>query len=262
VLGMNLALAGVVVIGGSMVLAVAALLSTRRLVKMQLSDGHNDIAGFIFATVAVVYAVVLGFLVITVWQRFADAENAVTSEAASLVAVFRDTQTFPQPYRDEAQAALRSYATVVPASEWPTHGTLRPHTTPDPLNTVWNVFRAVKPATPEAESDLAQAKDHLSTLELMRHQTHLASEGTVPGIFWGLLIAGGIVTVGFTCFFQLDNVRVHAIMIAILAGGIAGLLFGVLALDRPFTGAIHISDYPFQHALQQFVALNDGSTMP
>jgi len=256
---MPLNLAGVVIIGLAMILSVLGLLATRSVVKLHLSDGHNDIAGFVFATVGVVYAVVLGFIVVPVWQRFADAETAVTNEAAALVAVFRDTQTFPQPLRDEAQAALRLYATTVPATEWPTHGTLTHHTTPDPLNAVWTVFREIKPTTPEAESDLAQAKDHLYNLELQRHQTHLAAEGTVPGIFWGLLIIGGIVTTTFTYFFHLEKVRVHAMMIAILAGAIAALLFGVLALDRPFTGAVHISSYPFQHALQQFNALNAGS---
>lgn len=259
-LGMPLNFAGIIIIGGAMLLSVLGLLATRSAVKLHLSDGHNDIAGFVFATVGVVYAVVLGFIVITVWQRFADAEIAVTNEAAALVAVFRDTQTFPQPLRDEAQAALRSYATTVPATEWPTHGTLTVHKTPDPLNAVWAVFRQVTPATSVAESDLAQAKDHLYTLELQRHETHLAAEGTVPGIFWGLLIIGGIVTTGFTYFFHMENVRIHAMMIAILAGAIAALLFGVLALDRPFTGAVHISAYPFQHALQQFNALNGGST--
>jgi len=259
-LGMPLELAGAIIILGAMVLAVLGLLATRSAVKIQLSEGHNDIAGFVFATVGVVYAVVLGFIVITVWQRFADAETAATNEAAGLVAVFRDTQIFPQPLRGEAQAALRNYATTVPASEWPTHGELLQHKTPDPLNAVWAVVRQIKPATPVAESDLAQAKDHLYNLELQRHRTHLAAEGTVPSIFWGLLIIGGAVTVGFTYFFHLENVRVHAIMIAILAGGIAALLFGIMALDRPFSGAVHISDYPFQHALQQFVALNNGSS--
>jgi hypothetical protein len=258
-LGMPLELAGSAIVVGAMVLAVIGLLATRSAVKLQLSEGHNDIAGFVFATVGVVYAVVLGFVVITVWQRFADAETAVTNEAAALVAVFRDSQTFPQPFRDEVQAALRRYATTVPASEWPTHGELLQHKTPDPLNAVWAAFRQTTPATPVAESDLVQAKDHLYNLELQRHRTHLSAEGTVPGIFWGLLIVGGVVTVGFTYFFHLDNVRVQAAMIAILAGGIAAVLFGIMALDRPFSGAIHISDYPFQHALQQFVALNVAS---
>lgn len=260
--GMSLTLAAVLIIGGAINLSVAGLLATRRAVKSHVREGHNDIAGFLFATVGVVYAVVLGFVVITVWERFADAERAVTVEAADLVSVFRDTQDFPQPWRDQAQAALRLYATTVPQTEWKTHGTLTIHTTPDPLNAVWNVYRDVRTSTPAEADDLSHAKEHLYQFEQMRHERHLAGEGTLPAVFWGLLVLGAVVTIGFAYFFHMENVRVHAVMVAVLAGGVAALLFAIVALDHPFTGGVHVSDYPFQHALQQFNALNNGAKVP
>jgi len=52
---MNVNLAAVIIIGGAMIVAILGLLATRRVVKLQLSEGHNDIAGFVFATVGVVY---------------------------------------------------------------------------------------------------------------------------------------------------------------------------------------------------------------
>ena len=38
---------------------------------------NNEIAGFKFATVGVIYAVLLAFTVIVVWEKFNDAQSAV-----------------------------------------------------------------------------------------------------------------------------------------------------------------------------------------
>lgn len=260
--GLPLAIAAILFIGAWMAAAVGGLLVTRKAVARQLRDGHNDMAGRYFGTVSTVYSVVLGFVVVTVWARFADAERAITNEAAAMVSVFRDTQTLPEPWRDQAQAALRLYATTVPETEWPSHGTLTAHTAPDPLNAVWNVFRQVRTTTPEGASDLARAEDHLYAFELMRHETHLSGEATLPTVFWVLLLLGGGATIGLAYFFHMENVRLQAVLVAVTAGSIAALLFAVLALDHPFTGGVHVSDYPFRHALQQFNALNNGATVP
>jgi hypothetical protein len=42
------------------------------------------------------------------------------------------------------------------------------------------------------------------------------------------------------------------------AGLLAAVLFLIMNLNQPYTGQIHVSRYPFRHALQQFTALNLG----
>ena len=254
--GFPLALDGVHVIVGSMALAVAGFLTTRYFLKIRFSEGQNDITGFLFTTVGVLYAVVLAFVVFAAWEQFASAERSVTDEAAALVLVFRDTQEFPQPYRAEAQTALRAYAHEVMAVEWASHGTLGLHRTPDPLNAVWAVYRRVQQTRAVGPVQYADILTQLHALELQRHLRHLASEASLPNIFWWLLVIGGVGTVCFAYFFQMENVRVQAGLIALLAGALASILFLTLTLDHPFTGQVHVSQNPLKHALLQFDALN------
>ncbi len=49
---------------------------------------NNEIAGFKFATVGVIYAVLLAFTVIVVWEKFNDAQSAVANEAGATAALF------------------------------------------------------------------------------------------------------------------------------------------------------------------------------
>src|SRR5271166_3319554 len=50
---------------------------------------NNEIAGFKFATVGVIYAVLLAFAVIVVWEKFSTAESAVYQESAAVAALLR-----------------------------------------------------------------------------------------------------------------------------------------------------------------------------
>ncbi|MBV8771601.1 MAG: hypothetical protein JO166_04605, partial [Deltaproteobacteria bacterium] len=46
------------------------LLVFHRLVHIDLRKAHNDLAGFIFAVVGVIYAVLLAFIAIATWESF------------------------------------------------------------------------------------------------------------------------------------------------------------------------------------------------
>ena len=66
------------IVGGSVLLAWVGTLLLRRLTKAPMDDRQNEVAGFIFATVGVLYAVLLAFTVIIVWEQYLSAENAVS----------------------------------------------------------------------------------------------------------------------------------------------------------------------------------------
>jgi hypothetical protein len=56
-------LLGVVIIGGATLFTVGAALILRKRVRSTRTEGHNEIVGFIFATVGVIYAVLLALVV-------------------------------------------------------------------------------------------------------------------------------------------------------------------------------------------------------
>jgi hypothetical protein len=255
----RLPLLATLVIGGSAILAVAGLLIVRRLFRRPMYPGENDVAGFFFAVIGVIYGVVLALINLVVWERFAATVRAVTTEAADLVAVFRDTQGFPDPLRQQAQDSLRDDAREVISSEWQSwvaNGEVVPHITPDPLNEVWAIYRHVRPEDAIEATDLEHAIKRLHTLEQQRHMRHLASGATLPPLFWPVLVAGGVLTVGFSYFLRIENLTIQVAMTAVLAALISGIPFLIFSLNYPFTGQAQVDKEPFRHALQQFNALN------
>ena len=101
------------IVGGITFVAVQGVLMVRRWVAEEVLEQHNEVAGFIYAVIGVLYAVCLGFTAIIVWERFDQAQVVVEKEANELGDLFRDAQTFPDDVRKELETKLRSYAQLV-----------------------------------------------------------------------------------------------------------------------------------------------------
>ena len=95
----------------------------------------------------------------------------------------------------------------------------------------------------------------LRSLEYRRHLRHLASQSTLNGVFWGVLVVGAVVTtlLWYTCY--MDNLGMQ-VALTVLAASLGGIIFFLIwALNTPFQGPVQISQGAFQHAVQQFNAI-------
>ena len=86
-------------------------------------SSNNEIAGFKFATVGVIYSVLVAFAVIVVWEKFNDAEAAVVQEAGAADTLYRLTAG-PGPSSSRADTVNRrakstSLVPAVPSSALP-----------------------------------------------------------------------------------------------------------------------------------------------
>ncbi len=79
---------GILMVILALLLAVVGLALVEYLVPWQVRQRHNDVAGFIYAVLGVVYAVWLGFVTIAVWEDFEVARSTAHSEANELAELF------------------------------------------------------------------------------------------------------------------------------------------------------------------------------
>jgi hypothetical protein len=98
---------GLLVVALSVLLAVVGLAVVQRVVPSQLRQQHNDVAGFIYAVMGVIYAVLMALVVIAVWEDFAEARDTAEREASELADVFRLAHQVPQPEGRQLQELAR-----------------------------------------------------------------------------------------------------------------------------------------------------------
>jgi hypothetical protein len=73
----------------------------------------------------------------------------------------------------------------------------------------------------------------------------------VPPLLWIVLIAGGVLTVGFTFLFGLPNTTAHMLMVLTLTALVAISLVVIKEMDYPFTGVTKVDPTAFDVFLQR-----------
>src|ERR1700712_970356 len=79
-----------IVVAPAMVSGLCVLLA-RRVLHERVREGHNDVLVPLFLTAGTIYAVMLGFLVVVVWEAYGDAKGNVAVEASTLTTMYRMT---------------------------------------------------------------------------------------------------------------------------------------------------------------------------
>src|SRR5581483_10605809 len=108
---------GPLFVGSVVALAIVMGMLVQRVLPQAVLREHNDIAGFILAVVGVVYAVLLAFLAIGVWERFTTAEARTYDEANQLAVLYRYADVFPNGH--VLRREIANYAEIVVREEWP-----------------------------------------------------------------------------------------------------------------------------------------------
>jgi hypothetical protein len=249
---------GLLIIAIVTVLAVVGLVLVQRLVSIERRKQHNDVAGFIYAVVGVSYAVLLGLMLIAVWEQWNAAEEVASDEANELAGIFYFAHAVPQPEGRRIQELASSYAEVVVEEEWPAmeQGSSSPKAWAT-LDELRGTILGLDPPTGDRQVPYSQARynqilDQLHGLGDGRRERLLAASGGLPTILWVVLTGGGAITIAFTYLFGLENTLVHTLMVASLALIIALSLFSVAALDHPFKGDVRIHPDAFEQVLERF----------
>jgi uncharacterized membrane protein YgaE (UPF0421/DUF939 family) len=99
--------------------ALAGLELVERLVPATSRQPHNDVAGFIYAALGVIYAVLLALVVIAVWGEYDAAKETVEQEANAVAEIFWLGHRLPESEGSQIQELARSYAEEVIHKEWP-----------------------------------------------------------------------------------------------------------------------------------------------
>jgi hypothetical protein len=219
------------------------------------------VAGFIYAALGVIYAVLLALVVIAVWEEYRAASETVEQEANALAEIYWLSHRLPEPDGPHIQELSRSYAEVVIEEEWPQMEQGHPpmveegQTVPAGwvlIDDIRASLQDIEPRTKADEQLYAEGLDQVQRLGDARRMRLVAAEEGIPGVLWAVLVFGGIAAVSFTYLFGLENTWAHRLMVLTLAAVIGLVLFTVGAIEFPFSGGARIGKEAFELVLHRF----------
>jgi hypothetical protein len=210
---------------------------------------HNDLIGWQLSVLGTTYAVIIGFMLYTVWINFGTADLNADAEANSLVNVYRLSDGLPADQGAKLKSLARAYGDAVADHEW---GEMAANTMPAETREIarqmWQVLMETKGASPAEITAEDHALYELSALAGYRRIRLVQSAARLPVVLWFVLLIGGAVTIASTCMFGASNGPLHVIQVTAFALLILLVLVAIADINRPFQGSVHVSDFAFRRA--------------
>ena len=191
-------------------LSVGGLVGFHSLVPHKLRSLHNDLAGFVLAIVGVIYAVLLAFIAVAVWQNYTDVDSLVQTEANLVDDLYRGTISLPPDLAVQLRRDLFDYTETVVQKEWPRMEASMPSHLRG-WHDLDNFHLSLAQLKPQDGPTLAAQSAMLETLDKL---------------------------------YDVRRGRFHAASSGLPAIGLVLML--IVLLDNPFLGRSHVSVEPFQ----------------
>ena len=249
------AVLGFIMVVGGVLAAVTGLIYARRFIPHHKLKTHNDVTGPIFCTMGTVYAVLLAFVLIVVWENFDKSKANALNEANCLGDLYRDAESFAPVFKQEVRALLNEYANAVVDDEW--KAMVKGESSPRVEEAVKNMFLLYSSYLPRTSTEQAffeESVDKLNQLDDLRTMRLMDSRSGINFLLWFVLIGGGVVVIVFTFFFGVENFKTQLITTVLLTVLIFLFLFTILSMDYPFTGDISVSPEAFKQITVNWVA--------
>jgi Protein of unknown function (DUF4239) len=191
----------------------------------------------------ILFALLVGFIAVEVWNNFDKAKLAVATEASALRAVVLLAGNFPDEQKMRIYALIDRHIEESINREWPamahrraTLSTLRANALIEALQDVLSL-KPVDDSQRTAQPEIMKA---LETAMDARRQRIVVSQSSVGTVKWAGIVLQALCTLVAIAMVHSDNRLACAIAMTLFATGIALSLLLIAAYSRPFTGEISV----------------------
>lgn len=252
-MGLPWVISGAIFVAIFILAMLLALWIARQSVSSKTLKACHDVAGFTFGIIGVIYAVLLGFTVVEVNDRFHQAEENILQETAILVDLFRDAAVFPDAERDKIQQLIRNYTYEVYSDEWHLMAEERESEKARLLfHEIWNTYKELTPANDKEKTWYSLSLDKLNDMSQHRVLRLFHMHQSLGSMMWTMLTMGAIVTVLFMGFFAAESALVQTLMTTLLAGTIGFMLFLIMSLEGIYCGDVCLMPNELKDAVERF----------
>jgi hypothetical protein len=216
--------------------------------KNRLHESH-DVVGPVYSVMGTIYAVLMAFVVIVVWEQYRTADQIADGEAMHLSNVRQLSKALPDSISKLIAADVKDYSASVIEREWPAMAEGHADSaTYGITKRLWNRFYSYRPA-PADQEFYNEALQELMQFNNSRRERVLDINGSIPAFLWTLLLSGGIICIVFTYLFATPRPWTQYVITGLLAAMIGVTLFLIFEMDHPYRGGMSLDPDAFEFVL-------------
>jgi hypothetical protein len=193
-----------------------------------------------------------------VWNTHSNASDLVSKEASAIGALYRDVNGYPDPIRTELKSRLREYTVFVIDKAWPAQRSGQGQQVDggtrimDEFQGILYTFQPVNPGQVALHSETLTAYNKLIDYRRLRID---AVDSSLSATMWWVIWVGAVISIGVAYFYNIQDARLHVILVALMSGFLAMVLFMIVINDRPFFGHVSVSSEPYKLILDRLIDL-------
>ena len=217
-------------------------------VNVKILRSHNEVTGFLFLAIASFYAFLLSFVVFMVWGQLNETRGNVSREGSSAMGLYRDIKYYPDTV--ESRQLLIVYLDFVYDvidEEFPNIESMQPNRkTTESFNRVFYKMEHLDPKNQFQIQLVAEMFDHLNQLATYRGLRISSMETKIPPPMWFPIILGALITIICSMLLDIEHIRMHISLNALLGIFIAMIFFIILSLNPPYYGNLSIKPQSYK----------------
>jgi hypothetical protein len=238
--------------------AIVGLVLTRRFVwsRLQYDDGTHDAVSGTVQAIGVFYGVTVGLIAIGVWTTHSNASELVSREAMAVGALYRDVGGYPEPLRSELQTRIRDYTVYVINKAWPAQKIGQSPRLTEGTQIMDDLQAKLYRFEPATAGQTALHSETIKAFNNLIESRNLRVDAVNAGLsteMWAVIWIGAIISISVAYFFKIPDLKLHTILIALIAGFLSMLLFLIVINDKPFYGYVSVSPEPYQLILNRVI---------
>jgi hypothetical protein len=229
------------------ILPLLGLMLFHRMVSWQKREEDTTMVGLSYALCGGIYAVVLAFVAVGVYETMDKSAAIASDEANSLSGIAFDSAGLPAELGELIRADVNKYVDIVTKKEWPSQQAYKMEE--KNYEEGWVQIRQInsdlanyEPSNPGQATVKADALRIVNELFSARRARLLAANAHLPDPVWQMLLFGVLLIAIYVYLFGPHSYKIHMAVTTLTMLSI-GLVFTlIIALDYPFRGDLSVSN--------------------
>lgn len=232
---------------------------------VQYKEIYEDIAAWsaFFSVFGIVYAIVAGFLLVTVLTKYSDLSQVIENELNAIETV-RDFLTYTNDETKEIRKGIRDalshYASSLLNHEWPEMSDPHEPMDSDTSEELYEIMRKSKKINVETDLDsvvFSALIDNISDITKLRTRRIALANERLPPRLKLLMVFMSFVLIAAFILMGVQNIYIHVTILVSVTISINLLYMIIQDLDHPFYGIWNINRRPLEELVQRFASRND-----
>ena len=239
--------------GTTVLIAISGLLLVRKYLPLFfIVTEDTTVANIFIRQISTLLAVLLAFVVISIWRNYEEQRENTGKEASSLGNLYRDSRGLKPEAEIEIQQLITKYTRDVVYDGWPAMLQGRESRIAWlSFNQLYGKVVRYSPENAREEIVYAHLVDEMNDLAMYRRLRMIRNANPfMPDVLWAVIYIGSLLVIVTGYFLKISNKKVH-LLLTTINSVMLGLIFSVmLLLNFPYRGSLQISVYPLENLLK------------